>query len=264
MINKFSKYILIAFSAIFVSGCENKLEMFNHSDGLNFIYNNNVDSIVNYSFVYGPSTAVTDTILLNVETMGFIGENAREVTLEQIPAEGTNAISGTHYVPFNDPTVKNNYVIPKGVVTATLPVIIKRDASLKSSTVTLVVGFKENNYFKSGLPKRSRFKIIFTDQLSKPANWAAYAIGYFGAYGVVKHQFLIDQTGKKWDDEYLSKELGFTSSTTYTGGTNSNYDAAYCEYLLEVIIRKLSAYNALRISQGLGVLKEADGTIVSF
>jgi len=264
MINKLRKYILIAFSAIFLLGCENKLEMFNYGDGLNFIYNNNVDSIFNYSFVYGPSAAVSDTVWVKVETMGYISESSREISFIQIQTDGNNAAPGTHYIPFDDASVKAKYVIKKGESTASLPIIIKRDASLKNSIVTLVLGFKENNYFKSALPKRSRYIIIITDQLSKPANWAAYAIAYFGTYGVVKHQFLIDQTGKKWDDEYLSNELGFTSSTVFAGGINSNYDAAYCNYLVAVLKARLIAFNTSRISQGLDVLKEADGTIVSF
>ena len=71
---------------------------------------------------------------------------------------------------------------------------------------------------------------------------------YFGVYGVVKHQFLIEQTGKKWDDEYIESLI--------------KGDSNYLKYLVRKMSARLSEVNAERTAKGLDVLKEADGTIV--
>ena len=73
-------------------------------------------------------------------------------------------------------------------------------------------------------------------------------IYYYGEYGPVKHQFLIDQTGEPWDDEYIV--------ALHDG------DSAYLEYLMAKMQNQLDALNAERVAQGLDVLKEADGTEV--
>ena len=73
---------------------------------------------------------------------------------------------------------------------------------------------------------------------------------YAGDYGVVKHQFLIDQTGEKWDDDYIEKFM--------TG------DGAYRSYLIEKLSKRLDEVNAERQEKGESPLCEADGTPVSF
>jgi len=244
--------------------CEKELEVYKAGEGLNFIYETTGDTVKNYSFVYVSSTLTQDTVWLKVETIGPLSDKVRQFEFEQILTGSGDAISGTHYVPFNDASLKNFYVIPSGKSTASVPVVLKRHASLKTTMVNLAIRIKSDETFKLINPDRNRMKIIFTDQLGKPSCWAYYCTAYFGEYGPVKHQWLIEQTGNKWDDDYLSNVLGFTSSTVYQNGNNSNYDSGYCSYLSQALALKLEEYNAERISKGLDVLKEADGTEVSF
>lgn len=263
MKNKFFGYIALVAIVAALSACEKSQEVYHAGNGLNFFYENASDTLRDYSFVYGPSAAMTDTIWVKTETIGPLSDKAREIAFEQVLTNGKNAVAGTDYIAFDDTSIKSYYSIPAGKAIASVPVIIKRTATLKTSSVTLLIRIKNNEYFKLTNPQRSTVKIVFTDQLSKPSRWAYYCSAYFGTYGPVKHQFLIEQTGKKWDDDYLSNVLGFTSSSTYTNGTNSNYDDGFCSYLEQVLAQKLAVYNAARTAQGLGVLKEADGTIVT-
>lgn len=264
MIRKYNIYIALFSLLSIFSGCEKNIDKYNYKNGLNFLYENGADSVKNFSFVYGPSDKNIDTVWVQVETIGQLSQADREITFEQIQTSGTNAINGTHYVAFSDPTVKIHYKVPGGVATAKVPVILKRDATLKTTSVELYFKITENDNFKVVNPKRNRFKIIFTDKLSKPSNWAYYATAIFGVYGVVKHQFMIDQTGNKWDDDYLYNVMGFTSSSTSSGGSNSNYDSGFANYVRTSLINKLQQVNAARTAQGLDVLKESDGTLVAF
>jgi hypothetical protein len=264
MKNSLFKYLTFAAILYIASSCEKKLEVFNAGGGLNFYYTTAGDTLLNYSFVYGPSTAITDTIWLKVETIGPLFNEEREITIAQENTGINDAVAGTHYVAFNDVAVKKYYFMPANKSLDSIPVILKRDASLKSKSVNLLICIKTNNDFNLVSPEKSSLKIVFTDQLARPNRWAYYCSAYFGDYGPVKHQWLIEQTGNKWDDDYLSNVLGFTSSSTYENGTNSNYDAGYCNYLSQALMNKLTAYNAARTAQGLDVLKEADGTVVAF
>jgi hypothetical protein len=264
MKNNLYRIILVAVFVTAISSCEKELEVYNAGEGLNFIYESAGDTVKNYSFVYVSSALMQDTIWLNVETIGPLSDKTRQFEFEQVQTGSDDALSGTHYVPFNDPGLQNYYAIPSGKSTASVPVVLKRDASLKTSMVNLLISIKSNENFKLTNPDRNRMKIVFTDQLGKPSCWAYYCSAYFGEYGPVKHQWLIEQTGNKWDDDYLSNVLGFTSSTVYQNGTNANYDSGYCAYLSQALTVRLDAYNAERTAQGLEVLKESDGTVVSF
>ena len=213
-----------------------------------------------YSFVFGGENRQRDTLWFEVQTMGFVTDNDRPVTLEQLPSDGDQAVAGRHYVPFDDPSLVHLYVIPAGKARTKLPVVILRDASLKEQTVTLKFGFKSNEYFVLGYEEYSTRQVEFTDRLSEPSMWNkqipypdfpdyTYCFAdYFGEYGVVKHQFLIDETGKKWDDEYITSLL--------------EGDSNYLTYMVRKMSKRLDEVNAERLAQGLDVLREADGTPV--
>lgn len=270
--SSFSCLLLLATCLLSLSSCEKDLEVYNtETCRLNFYYDLNSRAGFNeslarttYSFIYGSSDRERDTLWFDVQTMGFTSDHERPVTLQQLPSDGVQAVPGKHYVAFDDPSVSHLYVIPANRATTKLPVIILRDPSLKNEAVTLKFGFKENEYFQLGFEEFSTRLIEMTDMLSEPSAWnAAYPIpgleryfpqyalhcsDYFGEYGVVKHQFLIEQTGKKWDDEYIESLI--------------KGDSNYLKYLVRKMSKRLDEVNAERVAKGLDVLKEADGTIV--
>lgn len=261
------------------TACDKDLELYDTEDcWLNFSYSENSGSLVpsesSYSFVYAGSDVTADTIWVEITTMGFVYDTPRTISVEQvqvdivkpelpeIPQDSTgapveeivvvdtiNAVPGKHYVPFNDESLAQYFQIPAGAVSQKIPVVLKRDASLDTCVAVLKFQIKENEFFKVGYEDYSTRQITFTDMLSKPSQWEyGYMIYYYGEYGPVKHQFLIDQTGEPWDDEYIV--------ALHDG------DSAYLEYLMVKMQNQLDALNAERVAQGLDVLKEADGTEV--
>lgn len=264
------KYIFLMASLMgmmSMTSCEKDLETYSDSTcRLNFYYDISALSDFkedmakdNYSFVYGDEAAVDDTLWYEVETMGFVADHDRPIALEQVPVDGvTNAVAGKHYVAFDDPSLAKYYVIPAGKARTKIPVVLLRDASLKNESVTLKFAIKPNGEFILGYEPLSQRQVTFTDKLSEPSYWSKdygnqyysfYISDVFGAYGVVKHQFLISETGEKWDDEYIDKLM--------TG------DNMYLTYLAQKMTKRLAEVNAEREAKGQGPLAEADGTVVT-
>ncbi|MBR1400046.1 MAG: DUF4843 domain-containing protein [Prevotella sp.] len=218
-----------------------------------------------YSFVYAGEGITRDTLWFEVETMGFLSDHDRAISLHQVDSTANDAVAGKHYVAFNDPSLASYYVMPAGKSRTKIPVVLLNDESLKDISVVLKFAISENENFKVGYDYFSSRVIEFTSRLSMPDNWmkgypipgmesyypmyANYITYFFGNYGPVKHQFLIDQTGERWDDDYIEGLM--------TG------DDAYLAYLQAKLMRVLAQVNADRQSRGLGALSEDDGTVVS-
>lgn len=250
-----------------MTSCEKDLEVYSDATcRLNFYYD--VTDISKfkpemarstYSFVYGDADADNDTVWYEIETMGFTSDKDRPVSIEQIQEDGmTNAVPGKHYVPFNDPSLADKFLIPAGKARTKIPVVMLRDASLTQETVALRFRIKANEYFVIGYEPYAERVLYFTDMLAEPAkwtfdypSWGSHTVSladYFGTYGVVKHRFLIEETGEKWDDEYIDKLM--------TG------DSEYLMYMLQKMSKRLAVVNAERAAHGLPPLTEADGTPV--
>lgn len=265
---RFIFYILAWVGVLSLASCEKDLPVYSDSTSrLNFYYD--ISSTKNfrpelarssYSFVYGSETAVDDTLWFEVETMGFIADNDRPISLEQVQVDGANnAVADKHYQSFSTPSLQKYYVVPAGKARTKIPVVLLRDASLKIENVVLKFAIKPNEYFANGYDPYCERTIEFTDQLSEPSMWN-YNYGddewpwgfwnYFGTYGVVKHKFLIEQTGEKWDDEYIKSLM--------------DGDSSYLTYLTQKLTQRLEEVNAEREAKGEGPLCEADGTPVTF
>lgn len=262
------KHIILSLAiAAGLSSCEKDLEVYSEPTcRLNFYYD--IDATGDfkpemarstYSFVYGDPDTRQDTLWVEVESMGFVSDTDRAISLEQVDSAGVeNAVAGKHYVAFDDPQIARYYVMPAGKARTKLPIVMLRDASLKDKAVVLRYRIKANDNFQNGYDPFMERSLSFTDHLSEPAKWnyaypywEVYTISfadYFGEYGVVKHQFLIDETGEKWDDEYIDKLM--------TGDSN------YLTYMLRKMAKRLNEVNADRQAQGLSPLTEADGTPV--
>ena len=78
---------------------------------------------------------------------------------------------------------------------------------------------------------------------------------YFGHWGPVKHQFMIDNSDALWDDDYLLS-LGVNNISTC--------DQAYLNFLCTKLANKLYEVNMERMRNGEGWLTDTDGTIIQF
>lgn len=267
---KYIVFLGFVLSIVLFGSCEKDLPMYSDPvSRINFYYDKatteTLDSNMTktaYSFVFDGDNVKRDTLWLEVETMGYLSEEDRPVTLEQVDTTANMAVPGKHYVAFDDASLAAYYKIPAGQARAKLPVVLLRDASLKDTSVVLKVRLVPNDYFQSGYPVYQTRVITFTDRLSEPSawntprywnpkypSWGTYTLStYIGAYGPVKHRFLIDTTGKKWDDDYINSLL--------------DGDSYYLNYLIQELQKALDKLNAERKAQGLDVLREADGTKV--
>ena len=236
-----------------LSGCEKALPVYDYSrNSLNFDVelddetNEAVEK--NYSFIYSGEDIHKDTLWFKVNTQGFLTDNNRSFELQQINSGETisDAIPGIHYIAFDNAELQSKYYyIPANTNTQKFPVIVIRDASLKNEDVALYFQLKPNDNFDQGIIAYRTVKLIISDNYKKPAGWSEY---YFGTYGPVKHKFMIDETGLRWDDEFCS----------------SLNDFGYIQYLTMTLYQRLKVVNAERKKQGLEVLKETDGREVKF
>jgi len=237
-----------------LTACEKDLPVYDSpDDAINFemLINSTTGEIEerNYSFVYEGDDVTRDTLWLRANTQGFIYDYDRHFSLVQIPSgtERPDAQPGQHYVAFDDASLQQHYVIPAGQNTVLFPVVLLRDASLATGDVSLYFQLKEDDTFKQGLPNQRTVMLVVSDHLSRPASWSDY---YFNTYGPVKHRFMIDHTGLRWDEPFIQELL--------------DGDYGYIRYLMMLLARELKEENAARAKQGLRPLAEEDGREVAF
>lgn len=212
---------------------------------LNFkeVYSTEIPS-TDYTFVYAGSVT-EDTVWLTVTTLGFVKDYDRAIAIEQEMTDEDDAVAGTHYLAFDDESLKKYYVMPAGAVSTNIPIVVLRDASLKTKAVNLKISIKENDNFKVGYERDRCRTVTISDRLSKPSNWDYAGFPYYvSTYTTGVHQFMIDLTGEKWNDEYIDS----------LGG-----DYGYIEYLGTYFKRELKRVNAERVAAGLDILREEDG-----
>lgn len=244
--------------------CEKELQPYSSTDcRLNFIYIDYTGKIMNsdrvtevertssYSFITANAGSTeritTDTLWFDVSTMVFLSDKNRPIRVEQIPTGEDDAIPGVHYVAFDDPNFTRLCFIPANKNRTQIPIIILRNPSLEEHDVTLTFRLAENEYFKSGYNGLTERTLHITDRLLEPNNWPQQ---YFGIYGTVKHQLMIDWTGKEWDESYIRSLL--------------SGDVGYLSYLKKFFQRKLKEENTKRQEAGLDIYREEDKREIKF
>lgn len=212
---RFLRYIMVVLAAIAITSCKQDAYFkFNESARIQFgptpyrLYAKGyemADTVKPYTFYYEEPSVQEDTVFFDIYTVGELAKVDRTFTLQQENVtEGENAVAGKHYVAFTDSKASKHYVIKADSMHARVPVILLRDPSLKSSTVLLKFKVVENEQFKTGEASKLWRKIEFTDQLSRPLAWSASASSYYyGEYSLVKHQFMVESTGQRWDQDFM-------------------------------------------------------------
>ena len=247
--NTIRKWMCLALAAMLWASCEKALPVYENKDCyLKFVYENDADSIVNYSFAYGND--LVDTVWLKVRIMGYTADYDRPVQLRQVLTGKDDAPANERYVAFDDTQlVANYYKIPSGEIEAELPVVLKRAPESDTIEYVLKVAFQENDAFHIGSKENAYKKILISNQLVKPTQWDAYCSYYLGEWGKRKHEFMIEVTGEKWDNEYVDEVW-----TVYFQN-----DMNYCNYIRSLLVEALAEYEAEH-----GTMREEDGTPVSF
>lgn len=209
---------------------------------------NLADTLKPYTFYYKDANVLQDTVLFDIYAIGGVSKEDRSFTLAQTQVPNvSNAEPGKHYLAFNDPKATKNFVIKANTIHTRVPIIMLRDPSLKTSTVVLKFNVVPDKNFKSGEASNLWRKIEFTDRLSQPAAWNASATQfYYGKYSVVKHQFMIQSTGEKWDQSFI---VGITS------------DIALLQYWTDTLKINLIDYNSKNPGNP---LRDENGELVLF
>ena len=269
MKNRFFIYTMILMGSLFAA-CDEDLKPY--ADETCWVYFDligSADTLQSRTFIYAGGDAQTDTVWIPLKTIGKVKNFDRPVSLTQVQGDGLNGEAGTHFVPFNE----QNYVIPAGKTTVELPIVLKRDASLQTDRVLVEFTLTANNYFAPGFVGPQTVEIWVTDQMDRPSYWPTASDATLNKkiapYDPVLHQFLIDATGNKWDNEYigtLGLYEGYLDTTWEAYGivswvdTTSDYDSAYMDWLVSKLKKALADENAARAERGEAPLMRSDGT----
>lgn len=161
--------------------------------------------IINYNFSYFPGKT-QDTIWVDIQTRGLIASSLRHISIEPVRenllAENhVHAESGKHFVAFNNPDIKQFYTLLPNTSKGRIPIILLRHPDMATNTVQLSVELVASPDLLPGVTLYKRIKVLVNDGLTRPANWN---LTLLGSYGKVKHDFLIRNTGKRFDDAFLT------------------------------------------------------------
>lgn len=196
------------------ASCEQKeIEAFGNDAWLQF----SGDTLQAKSFIYDPPSVLKDTVHLYVQIVGRNVKKDRQIKIEQVIDTGNVnvAVAGEHFLAFTDPEFSKHLMIKADSGSVKLPIVLYRHDILKKKSFTLKVRLLESGDFKLGESTNLVRTIVFSDKLEKPSYWDRWggylAKWYLGAYGPVKHRFMIDVTGLKIDDKFLE---GFVRNAT--------------------------------------------------
>lgn len=267
---KILSYIALPIALIFMASCsKEEIPGWSGEDRIGFTTAVAGDTLKTYSFVFEPETVTRTSFMVEVSTEGRVYDIPRYVKLKQVSSgEGNDAVPGVHYVPFDDPSVQDLYVVPAGASVANLPIILLRNESLRESGRNLRIELEMNNDFLLTVDKNKLHRtILFADILTKPEIWGIYGENanngktycverYFGYYGQVKHRFMIDITGMPFDNDHMQTLFMFFNTSWGWRPKDSNYII----YLQGFLQQKLEERNTVAGTP----LKEADGRIVDF
>jgi hypothetical protein len=199
---KILKYItLVVMLGVFASCKQEKLMIFNSVDRMQFTG----DTLIFQTFVYDDASVTRDTVFLTLNTIGNTSEIDRTINIEQVLENVDNrAEAGTHFISFDNSEIFQHLVIKANTVKTKVPIILLRDASLKDASFRLRVRVVANKFFKTGESNALERLIIFSDNLERPKGWNSWFAKYiFGAYGKVKHQFMMDVSGRNIDEGFF-------------------------------------------------------------
>lgn len=249
-------YILLALP--FMIGCKKNSYNFYEGIGIaqfgptiNYLYQSYydmTDTLKTYSFAYQASNTTQDTVYFDLYALGGITNYDRPFKLKQVSVFGKeNAVPGVHYKAFDDPSVTQAYVVKAGEMHMRVPIVLIRDASLKSKNVALQMEVDANEHFRRGEANKIWRRVEFADMLIRPNAWSDnHATQFWGKYSQVKHQFMIDQTGEPWDEEFMTAFV---------------YDLVFAVHWKGKLRGLLAEYNAARPGNP---LRDEDGELVVF
>lgn len=214
-------YIAFALSLLFVS-CESRLGTWN-DDAARLYFGG--DTTQSKTFVFDPVTIVSDTIFLEVNTIGNTSKKERAFIIRQVMIkDAENAVEGVHFMALNSAEMTKHLIIKANESVTQVPIIIYRDPSLKDKSLVAQFEIVENNHFQLGILKNITRKLYISDTYEMPSRWAWNNYWYnlvFGEYSKVKHEFmykcllLLPETNYVPDNHFLLEIHDLSSHDYY-------------------------------------------------
>lgn len=251
-----TRYILMLtmIAAVMVSAtaCEEVVvPQYEDVERLNFYRGNEADSYyrsgqhdsIAHSFFFLDEDIMTDTIWVDVRTMGYNADFDRPMKFEQINTNHPDAARpGVHYVGFDNAQLIPRLMMPRDSVRQLIPIVLLRHDDTLDRNLRIEFEIRGNEHFEPGIADLQKFLVTTTQKPDKPSMWDGWWGYAFGNYGDEKLRFIVHVVGFTGMDDYSS--------------------VAYRESLKSLAKERLAELNKQRVADGLGPLTEADGTVV--
>ena len=245
------KYLVgIGMACSMICSCSEEYKSFEGTDRIQF--KTKTEEV--YTFAYYPESIQKDTLQIELISVGEVTDYPRVIRFEQVTKEWKYtydeeepekvvdstyvdmefpAVAGVHYESLGE---KNELILPANQNVLKLNVIIKReDTGLRKNARKLVLRLLPSDDFQTGEVNKLVKNITISDKLERPTRWkdnSYYYKLYLGNWSEVKHRFMIDITGQKWDNDFLVYII-------------DNYDTySLRDYYLAKIKKALAEYNA--------------------
>ncbi|MEG2341107.1 MAG: DUF4843 domain-containing protein [Odoribacter sp.] len=188
------KYTIYSIGMLLVAltlfSCE-KNETYDYVGGNQVHFEKDRDSSV-YSFAIQSSNVNEDIKLIPLGVSGLAAKVDREIKIEVVREQGTakegeNSASGAHFH-------LGKTILKAGEIQTNIPVIVFRQSDIKEKEVFVLLRIVTDENFAGGMGDGFLIhKLKINNILTKPDNWDTYIRPYFGDYGPVKYQFVIDE-----------------------------------------------------------------------
>ena len=231
--------------------CSTDLGSYNGDNMIRFV--DNADDV--YTFAYYSNEKQADTLKIKLMTIGEVTNHPRTVHYEQVKKkwkykyaeDDANKIIDSSYVDMDYPAEQGKHfeildahdgtlTVPANANGITVRVIVKReDTDLQKNARELYLRLLPNGDFTIPSPRYGLKKITLSDKLEKPRLWSNknyFCNLYLGDWSEVKHRFMINVTGWKWDDEFIKYYI------------RESNDRPLRDYFLTKIKKALNTYNA--------------------
>ena len=196
------KYLVgIGMACSMICSCSEEYMSFEGTDRIQF--KTKTEEV--YTFAYYPESIQKDTLQIELISVGEVTDYPRVIRFEQVTKEW-------------------KYTYDE-----------EEDTGLRKNARKLVLRLLPSDDFQTGEVNKLVKNITISDKLERPTRWkdnSYYYKLYLGNWSEVKHRFMIDITGQKWDNDFLVYII-------------DNYDTySLRDYYLAKIKKALAEYNA--------------------
>ena len=153
------------------------------------------------------------------------------------------AKEGVHFEAFGGEN--HELVLPANQNGVTVKIVVKReDESLQENARKLELRLLPSDDFETGVPKYVVKKITISDKLERPTVWKDTdydCATYLGNWSEVKHRFMINATGEKWDNDCIKLYIkaGPTAEGLYLlKKIKKEFESAICSMAKEIEIKQ--------------------------